>query len=85
MARCFLDTSALIKQYHAEAGTAEVQRILAEPGAELLIARLATVEIFSGFPTKVRTGVFLIPEFKRLRGLFLADVKPSGSGPSQQA
>jgi hypothetical protein len=52
MTRYFFDTSALIKQYHAETGTPEVQRILAEPGAELLIARLATVETLSGFATK---------------------------------
>lgn len=75
MARYFLDTSALIKQYHAEMGTPVVQRILAEPGAELLIARLATVEILSGFATKVRTGAILVPEFQRVRGLFLADIK----------
>ena len=75
MARYFFDTSAIVKHYHAEIGTAEVQRILAEPGAEHLIARLATVEVLSGFATKVRTKVFLPTEFQRLRGLFLADVK----------
>jgi hypothetical protein len=71
MPRYFFDTSALIKQYHAETGTLEVQRILAQPGAEPLIARLGTVENLSGFATKVRTGIFLVPEFQRLRGLFL--------------
>jgi predicted nucleic acid-binding protein len=75
MARYFLDTSALVKNYHAETGTPEVQRILTEPGAELLITRIATVEILSGFASKVRTGVFAVPEFQRLRGLFLADIK----------
>jgi hypothetical protein len=75
MARDFFDTSALVKYYHAETGTPEVQRLLAEPGAEHVIARLATVEILSGFATKVRTGAFSAPEFQRLRGLFLADVK----------
>ena len=70
-----LDTSALVKHYHAEVGTPKVRAILAEPGAELLIARLATVEILSGFATKVRTGVFPVPDYHRLRGLFLADVK----------
>jgi len=66
MARYFFDTSALVKHYHAETGTTEIRRILAEAGAEHLIARLATVEILSGFATKVRTGVFLIPGFQRL-------------------
>lgn len=75
MPRYFFDTSALVKHYHAETGTPEIRRILAEAGAEHLIARLATVEILSGFATKVRTGVFSSTEFQRLRGLFLADVK----------
>src|SRR3954452_10326606 len=75
MARYFLDTSALIKNYHVESGTPDVQRIMTEPGAELLISRLALVETLSGFAAKVRTGVFPVQEFQRLRGLFLADVK----------
>ena len=75
MARYFLDTSALVKHYHTEVGTSRVRTILNEPGAEHLIARLATVEILSGFTTKVRTRVLSSPDFHRLRGLFLADVK----------
>jgi predicted nucleic acid-binding protein len=75
MARYFLDTSALLKHYHAEVGTPRVRAILAEPGAELLISRLASVEMLSAFAIKVRTGVLSIAEFGRLRGLFLADVK----------
>lgn len=75
MVRSYLDTSALIKNYHVEAGTPHVQRLMTEPGAELLISRLALVETLSGFATKVRTGAFSEPEFRRLRGLFLADVK----------
>jgi hypothetical protein len=75
MAHYFFDTSGLIKRYHAEIGTPKVRAILAEPGAEHLIARLATVEILSGFASKVRTGVLSTADFQRLRGLFLADVK----------
>lgn len=75
MARYFLDTSALVKNYHVEAGTPEVQHLLSEPGAEVFVSRLAAVEVVSGFATKVRTGAILMPEFQRLRGLFLADVK----------
>ena len=75
MARYFLDTSALVKHYHTEVGTLRVRMILNEPGSEHLIARLATVEILSGFAIKVRTGVLSSPDFHRLRGLFLADVK----------
>src|SRR4051794_8870807 len=75
MDRYFFDTSALVKHYHVEVGTPKVRAILAEPGAEQLIARLTTVEILSGFASKVRTGVLSIPDFRRLRSLFLADVK----------
>lgn len=75
MARYFFDTSALVKHYHAEVGTSKVRAILAEPGAERLISRLATVEMLSGFAGKVRTGVFASTDFQSLRGLFLADVK----------
>ena len=50
------------------------QLVMTEPGAELLISRLALVETLSGFAAKVRTGVFPVQEFQRLRGLFLADV-----------
>jgi predicted nucleic acid-binding protein len=75
MARYFIDTSALVKHYRAEAGTPKVRAILAEPSAEHLVARLVTVEILSGFASKVRSGVVSIPDFHRLRGLFLADVK----------
>lgn len=75
MARYFFDTSALVKNYHVERGTPEVQRLLTEPGAELFISRLALVETLSSFATKARTGHILELEFLRLRGLFLADVK----------
>jgi predicted nucleic acid-binding protein len=75
MPRYFFDTSALVKRYHAENGTPEVQRRLAEPGAECVISRLATVEMLSGFAGKVRTGVFSVTANGRLRSQFLADVK----------
>lgn len=75
MARYFLDTSALLKHYHAEVGTPRVRAILAEPGAELLISRLASVEVLSAFAIKVRTGGLTDADFARLRGFFLADVK----------
>src|SRR4051794_40326329 len=48
MARYFFDTSALVKHYHAEAGTGAVDRIVGTAGVELLIARLTLVETISG-------------------------------------
>jgi uncharacterized protein len=75
MPRHFFDTSALVKNYHAETGTQDVRRILAEAGSEFLISRLATVEMLSGFAGKVRTGVFSSSNFGILRRRFLADVR----------
>ena len=75
MARYFFDTSALVKNYHAEIGTLEVRALLAEPLAECVISRLATVETLSGFAGKVRTGALSTSAFAILKGRFLADVK----------
>ena len=74
MARYFFDTSALVKHYHAEAGTETVDRLIDEPGAELLIARLTLVETISVFAIKVRAGEFDAVEFTRLRALFATHV-----------
>ena len=71
----FFDTSALVKNDHAETGTADVQRMLREAGSEFLISRLATVEMVSGFAGKVRTGLCSSSDFDKLRRRFYADVR----------
>ena len=74
MARSFFDTSGLVKHYHPETGTAEVDRLIGEPGAELVISRLTLVETVSVFATKVRTGHLDAANFARLRKLFSTDI-----------
>ena len=74
MPRHFFDTSALVKHDHAETGTDAVDRLIGEPGAEILIARLTLVETISVFAIKVRTGEFDAAEFARLRALFARQV-----------
>lgn len=74
MSRSFFDTSALVKHYHPEVGTASVDRLLDEPGAELVISRITLVETISVFAAKVRTGKFDADGFTRLRGRFASDV-----------
>ena len=56
MPNYFLDTSALAKLYHKEAGSEFVDRILREPGSRSLISRLSIVEMESVLAIKVRTG-----------------------------
>lgn len=67
MSRYYFDTSALVKNYHFETGTQEVQRILAEVGSEFVISRLAAVEMLSAFAGKVRTGDISSADFAILQ------------------
>lgn len=55
MAGYFFDTSALVKLYHRETGTAVVDRIVRAAGSRILISRLAGAELTSAFAIKVRT------------------------------
>jgi uncharacterized protein len=75
MPRYFLDSSALIKYYHAEAGSPEVGRILGEARSEHIIARLTWAEILSGLAKKVRTGVIPPSDYGHLERRFRADVR----------
>ncbi len=53
----FLDTSALLKRYVPETGTAWVQSLTAqEAGNLLVVARIAWVEIFSALARRQREG-----------------------------
>lgn len=45
MAAYFFDSSALVKRYHPEVGTADVNRLFHEENARHFIARLAVVEV----------------------------------------
>jgi uncharacterized protein len=67
MAYYVLDSSALGKHYHPEIGTAYVDALLHEPGAQHFISRLTVVEIHSVFAGKVRTRVIAAADFELLR------------------
>jgi uncharacterized protein len=74
MSRCFLDTSALVKHYHLEAGTDVVDGLFAAADAELFISRLAMVETVSALALKVRIGEISQPQLSIAWKRFLADV-----------
>jgi hypothetical protein len=74
MANYFLDSSALGKHYHAEIGTAEVDALLQEPGAQHFISRLTVVELQSVFAGKVRTHVLTEADFQLLHSQFANDI-----------
>ena len=75
MPHYFFDTSALVKHYHTELGSTEVDRILGESRSRFSIARLTLTEMPSVFAKKVRTGEIADPDFDGLRLRFFADVR----------
>jgi len=75
MAAYFFDTSALVKHYHTEAGSSEIDQILDESGAFFAISRLTMAEMTSVFAKKVRTGEIIDRDFEVLRIRFFADIR----------
>jgi len=57
LAQYFFDTSAIVKYYHTETGTAAVSAIFAEPGRKVRVSGLGFLEIQSAFAMKVRSGI----------------------------
>lgn len=51
----FLDTSALLKLYHQEAGTEQIEALFQQQENTLVISELAIVEFYSSLFRKVRT------------------------------
>jgi predicted nucleic acid-binding protein len=74
MADRFFDTSAAVKHYHPETGTAKVDALLAEVGARHFFSDLTTVEFHSVLARLVRTGTIATGAFNLARGRFLADI-----------
>ena len=66
MARYFLDSSALVKRYHAESGSADVQQLFREPAAQFFVSRLALVEVHSTLARLVREKVLSESDFQNL-------------------
>jgi hypothetical protein len=74
MADHFYDTSAAVKHYRAELGTAKVDSFLADSASRHFLSTLAVVEAHSAFARLVRMGQITALEFHRLRGRLLADI-----------
>lgn len=74
MARYFLDSSALVKRYHQESGTADVDELFAASGNRLLISRLAIVEVHSALARLVRETVIGATDFDKVVARLTRDV-----------
>jgi len=66
MPRYFLDSSALVKRYHQESGTAQLEGLFNEPDNRFFISRLALVELHSCFARLVREGILTERDFHQL-------------------
>jgi predicted nucleic acid-binding protein len=74
MARYFFDSSALVKRYHQESGSSEVEQLFDSTGNHFIVSRLALVEIQSSFARLVREGVIRNTSFDSLIARLHADV-----------
>ena len=74
MASYFLDSSAVVKFYHPEAGSATVQRIFAEADRRIRISRLTVVEVRSAFAGKLRMGAITEREARLSLDRFKSDL-----------
>jgi predicted nucleic acid-binding protein len=74
LAEHFYDTSAAVKHYRSELGTAKVDRLLADAASQNHLSTLGVVEAHSVFARLARMGQITALEFHRLRGRLLADI-----------
>lgn len=74
MAEHFYDTSAAVKHYRTELGTAKVESFLADASSHHYLSTLGVVEMHSVFARLVRMGQITSVEFHRLRGRLLNDI-----------
>jgi predicted nucleic acid-binding protein len=70
----FLDTSALAKLYHQEAGSDYIDRIVEQASSRSIISRLSIVEFESVLAIKTRTGEMNEAALQIARRRFRADL-----------
>ena len=74
MAVYYHDTSALVKHYHTEIGTAVVDDLLVEPNSHHFLSRLAGVELESALAKHVRMQLIPPVDFQRSVRKFHTDI-----------
>ena len=74
MASFYLDSSALAKVFHTEAGSAVVRELVFSSTSTSFISRLSVAEIKPLFAGKVRAGVIDSQDAASLQRRFLEDI-----------
>ncbi len=70
----FLDTSALVKLYHEENGTAELSELINRESPVIVISDITVIEMISAFSKKVRTREIDVPTFHEAIRAFEGDI-----------
>ncbi|MFB6272525.1 MAG: type II toxin-antitoxin system VapC family toxin [Salinibacter sp.] len=70
----FLDTSALVKRYHEEAGSHSVDRLFQAAERNLIISDVSIIEFYSAIAKKVRIEEIDTKAFTNLRKRFAHDL-----------
>lgn len=74
MSLFFFDTSALVKRYHLEAGSEEVDRIFAETDAAFAISNITIAEFTSALTRKQNNGAISEDDFAHAFSEFSKDI-----------
>jgi predicted nucleic acid-binding protein len=74
MPRYFLDSSALVKRYHQEAGSSAVDELFSQSGNTLFVSGLALLEVHSAFARLVRERAITEEDFAVLVRSMQSDV-----------
>jgi len=64
--RYYLDTSALVKLYHQEAGTEVIEGLFSKLNNSLMISELAALELYSTVARKLRSGEITDETFQEI-------------------
>ncbi len=72
--RVFFDTSAFVKRYISEEGTAEVLK-WCDQATEIILSGIALPEIISAFCRLHREAKITDTQYKQLKSLLLADIE----------
>lgn len=73
MGTYFFDTSALVKRYHEEDGTEQVDEMLDDEDADVLLSSLTVVESVSAFRRKHNRREISESEMEQLVGVFFRE------------
>lgn len=70
----YFDSSALVKRYFVETGSAWVQALCADATQTIVLAEIGLVEITAAMAGKLRGGYISASQFRALRGDIDADI-----------